>query len=111
MGECNPIEDKFGQAKNGYGLVRKRAGRKDSSEAWMSGIWLAMNLKRHMNLQPIVGVMAVIFMLIAFLKPFFTAIISAVKFVRSRKVKIEAITEIPGLRQLQFLSQISWVGR
>jgi hypothetical protein len=64
-----------------------------------------------MKLQPIVGVMAIIFMLIAFLKPFFAAIISAGKSVSSRKVKIEAITEILGLRQLQFLSQISWVGR
>ena len=110
-GERNHIEGKFGQAKNGYGLVGIRARRQDTSEAWISGIWLAMNLKRYMNLQPIVGVMAIIFMLIAFFKPFFTAIISAGKSVRSKKVKFNAITEIIGLRQLQFLSQISWVGR
>jgi hypothetical protein len=43
-GERNPIEDKFGQAKTGYGLNRIRARLKGTSETWIAGIILVLNL-------------------------------------------------------------------
>jgi hypothetical protein len=39
-----PIEGKFGQGKNGYGLNYIRAKRADTSFAWISSIFLVMNL-------------------------------------------------------------------
>jgi len=39
-----PIEGKFGQGKNGYGLGYIRAKRADTSSAWMHSIFLVMNL-------------------------------------------------------------------
>jgi hypothetical protein len=39
-----PIEGKFGQGKNGYGLGRIRAKLADTSEAWIRAIFLVMNL-------------------------------------------------------------------
>jgi hypothetical protein len=69
-GERNHVEGKFGQAKNGYGLTDIRARRKDTSEAWIGGIWLAMNLKRYMDLLSKVGLMAIIQMVIVLLWAF-----------------------------------------
>jgi hypothetical protein len=43
-GERNPIEGKFGQAKTGYGLNRIKARLKQTSESWISGIFLVLNL-------------------------------------------------------------------
>lgn len=43
-GERNPIEGKFGQAKNGYGLNRIRARLKNTSQSWISSIILVLNL-------------------------------------------------------------------
>ena len=43
-GERNPIEGKFGQAKTGYWLNRIRARLKNTSEAWIAGIFLVLNL-------------------------------------------------------------------
>ena len=43
-GERNPIEGKFGQAKTGYGLNRIKARLKQTSEAWIAGIILVLNL-------------------------------------------------------------------
>ncbi len=43
-GERNPIEGKFGQAKNGYGLNRIRARLKGTSETWIASIILVLNL-------------------------------------------------------------------
>jgi hypothetical protein len=43
-GERNPIEGKFGQAKTGYGLNRIKARLKETSESWIAGILLALNL-------------------------------------------------------------------
>jgi len=43
-GERNPIEGKFGQAKNGYGLSRIRARLKETSETWIASIILLLNL-------------------------------------------------------------------
>ena len=40
-----PIEGKFGQGKNGYGLNYIRAKRADTSVAWINSIFLVMNLK------------------------------------------------------------------
>ena len=39
-----PIEGKFGQAKNAYGLNKIRAKRADTSFAWINSIFLVMNL-------------------------------------------------------------------
>ncbi|MCH7411693.1 transposase [Belliella sp. DSM 111904] len=43
-GERNPIEGKFGQAKNGYGMNRIRARFKDTSQSWIASIILVLNL-------------------------------------------------------------------
>jgi hypothetical protein len=43
-GERNPIEGKFGQAKTGYGLNRIKARLRDTSESWIAGILLVLNL-------------------------------------------------------------------
>jgi hypothetical protein len=39
-----PIEGKFGQGKNGYGLSYIRAKTQKTSEAWINSIFLVMNL-------------------------------------------------------------------
>lgn len=43
-GERNPIEGKFGQAKNGYGMNRVRARLKQTSQSWIASIILVLNL-------------------------------------------------------------------
>lgn len=43
-GERNPIEGKFGQAKNGYGMDRIRARLKTTSQSWIASIILVLNL-------------------------------------------------------------------
>ena len=43
-GERNPIEGKFGQAKTAYGLDRIRARLKQTSESWIAGIFMVLNL-------------------------------------------------------------------
>lgn len=52
-GERNHVEGKFGQAKNGYRLKEIRARRADTSESWISGIWLALNLVRLLKITPL----------------------------------------------------------
>jgi hypothetical protein len=43
-GERNPIEGKFGQAKTAYGLDRIKARLKETSESWIAGIFMVLNL-------------------------------------------------------------------
>lgn len=43
-GERNPIEGKFGQAKNGYGMNRIRARLRQTSQSWIASILLVLNL-------------------------------------------------------------------
>ena len=43
-GERNPIEGKFGQGKNAYGLGRIKARLKDTSQSWIASIVLVLNL-------------------------------------------------------------------
>jgi hypothetical protein len=43
-GERNPIEGKFGQAKNAYGLNRIRARLSNTSQSWIASIILVLNL-------------------------------------------------------------------
>ena len=43
-GERNPIEGKFGQGKNGYGMNRIRARLKTTSQSWIASIILVLNL-------------------------------------------------------------------
>jgi len=53
-----PIEGKFGQGKNGYGLNRIKAKTSRTSEAWIRSIFLVMNLLvlyRHFLLPGIRG--------------------------------------------------------
>jgi len=45
-GERNPVEGKFGQAKNGYGMNRIRARLKNTSQSWIASIILVLNLVR-----------------------------------------------------------------
>lgn len=40
----NPIEGKFGQGKNAYGLAKIRAKLKETAESWIMTIYLVMNL-------------------------------------------------------------------
>jgi transposase, IS5 family len=43
-GERNPIEGKFGQAKNAYGLNRIKARLSDTSQSWIASIILVLKL-------------------------------------------------------------------
>jgi len=43
-GQRNPIEGKFGQAKNGYGMNRIRARLRGTSQSWIATIILVLNL-------------------------------------------------------------------
>lgn len=43
-GERNPIEGKFGQAKNAYGMNRIRARLANTSQSWIASIILVLNL-------------------------------------------------------------------
>lgn len=43
-GERNPIEAKFGQAKNAYGLNRIKARLDLTSESWIASIFMVLNL-------------------------------------------------------------------
>jgi len=44
LGERNPIEEKFGQAKTGYGLNCIRARLMDTSKTWIASIIQVLNL-------------------------------------------------------------------
>lgn len=44
LGERNPIEGKFGQAKTAYGLNRVKARLRGTSESWIASIILVLNL-------------------------------------------------------------------
>ena len=52
-GERNPIEGKFGQAKNGYGMNRIRARLKQTSHCWIASIILVLNLVKLAGLAPL----------------------------------------------------------
>jgi hypothetical protein len=49
----NHIEGKFGQAKNAYELSRIRARRDDTSESWISAIFLVEALVRWLKIAPL----------------------------------------------------------
>jgi len=44
MAQRNPIEGKFGQGKNAYGLAKIKARLKETSESWVLSIYFIMNL-------------------------------------------------------------------
>ncbi|WP_245986174.1 transposase [Marinoscillum furvescens] len=52
-GERNPIEGKFGQAKNGYGMSRIRARLKKTSQSWIASIILVLKLVKLAGEQPL----------------------------------------------------------
>jgi len=63
----NHVEGKFGQSlprtrsvggKNAYGLDEIRARRQDTSESWLGGIFLAMNITRVMKIFSILLILA-----------------------------------------------------
>lgn len=54
----NHVEGKFGQGKNAYGLGEIRARRQDTSESWLGGIFLAMNITRMMKIFSILLILA-----------------------------------------------------
>jgi IS5 family transposase len=43
-GQRNPIEGKFGQAKNAYGMNRIKARLKETSQSWIASIIMVLNL-------------------------------------------------------------------
>lgn len=43
-GQRNPIEGKFGQAKNAYGMNRIRAKLRNTSQSWIASIIMVLNL-------------------------------------------------------------------
>lgn len=51
-GERNPIEGKFGQAKNGYGMNLIRARLKNTSQSWIASIVLVLNLVKLAGTAP-----------------------------------------------------------
>lgn len=52
-GERNPIEGKFGQAKNGYGMNRIRARLKTTSQSLIASIILVLNLVKLAGAAPL----------------------------------------------------------
>jgi hypothetical protein len=56
-GERNPIEGKFGQGKNAYGLNRIKARLSQTSESWIATIILVLNLVKLTGL----GIYSLIF--------------------------------------------------
>ena len=50
-GERNPIEGKFGQGKNAYGLGRIKARLKSTSQSWIASIILVLNLVKLAGLE------------------------------------------------------------
>ena len=65
-GMRNHIEGKFGQGKNAYELSKIRARLQQTSESWIAGIFLSMNLVKWLQSLPI-------FFFIYQIKRFFTA--------------------------------------
>ncbi|HVY75495.1 MAG TPA: IS5 family transposase [Puia sp.] len=51
MAERNPIEGKFGQGKNAYGLAKIRARLQETSESWVMTIYPVMNLIKLVQTQ------------------------------------------------------------
>ena len=52
-GERNPIEGKFGQAKNAYGMNRIRARLNTTSRSWIASIILVLNLVKLAGTAPL----------------------------------------------------------
>ena len=107
-GERNHIEGKFGQAKNGYGLTDIRARRRDTSEAWIGGIWLAMNLKRYMSILPVVGLMAIIQLVIVFLCAFWGKIRAFGRAVTAQLALMKRLSDFSWVRQPGYWGNPSW---
>ncbi len=52
-GQRNPIEGKFGQAKNAYGMNRIRARLRDTSQSWIASIIMVLNLVKLAGAAPL----------------------------------------------------------
>lgn len=52
-GQRNPIEGKFGQAKNAYGMNRIRARLRDTSQSWIASIIMVLNLVKLAGVTPL----------------------------------------------------------
>lgn len=68
-GERNPIEGKFGQAKNKYGLEKIRARLTDTSQSWIASIILVLNLVKLAGQVPLAIICQIIQTIGAFLRP------------------------------------------
>lgn len=57
----NDIEGKFGEAKNRYGLNKIRAKTKETSESWISAVFVVMNLMALMRKEQklVIGILAI----------------------------------------------------
>lgn len=107
-GERNHIEGKFGQAKNGYGLTDIRARGMVTSEAWIGGIWLAMNLKRYMDLLSKVGLMAIIQLVIVFLCAFLGRLRAFGRAVAAQLAVMKGLSDFTWVRQPGYWGNPSW---
>ena len=107
-GERNHVEGKFGQAKNGYGLTDIRARKKVTSEAWIGGIWLAMNLKRYMDLVSKVGLMAIIQLMIVFLCAFLCKIRAFGRAVAAQLALMKRLSDFSWAWQPGYWGNPSW---
>jgi len=68
-GERNPIEGKFGQAKNKYGLEKIRARLTDTSESWIASIILVLNLVKLTGQVPLALIFRIIQKTVTLIKP------------------------------------------
>jgi hypothetical protein len=107
-GERNHVEGKFGQAKNGYGLTDIRACKKVTSEAWIGGIWLAMNLKRYMDLVSKAGLMAIIQLMIVFLCAFLGKIRAFDRAVTAQLALMKRLSDFSWAGQPGYWGNPSW---
>jgi hypothetical protein len=70
-GERNPIEGKFGQAKTRYGLACIKARLQNTSESWIAGIFMVLNLVKLAGLVPYTHILRISLILLNKLHDFF----------------------------------------
>lgn len=70
-GERNPIEGKFGQAKNAYGLNRIKARLDITSESWIASIFMVLNLIKIIGRASLCQLYSILFFLIYKINSYF----------------------------------------
>jgi hypothetical protein len=86
-GERNPVEGKFGQARTAYGLDRIRARLKGTSQSWIDGIILVLNLVK------LAGAVALCFIMNAGVK-FFSTLAKVVYFYKRENGQYAFLTSV-----------------